>query len=115
MTKNPQLRRIVIALLTSAALNGILLVLDSSTDPQRRSQSVSFRIVEILFAPSGTFAEWLVPAGHDAAHILGAMVVSIVSSVIFYGVLVWAILTIWARAHREGSNQSGAGDRRDVF
>ena len=108
MTKNPQIRRIFIALLTSGALNGILLVLDSFTDPQRRSRSLPFRIVEILFAPSGTFAEWLVPAGHDAAHIFSAIVVSIVSSVIFYGVLAWVILTIWARAHREASNQTGS-------
>jgi hypothetical protein len=100
MTKNPQFRRIVFALLTSATLNGILLVLDSFTGPQRRSQSLPFRIVEILFAPSGTFAEWIVPAGHDAAHI--------VSSIIFYGVLAWGVLTIWARAHREGSNQGGS-------
>jgi hypothetical protein len=108
MTKNPQIRRIVIALLTSAALNGILLVLDSFTDTQRRSQSLAFRIVEILYAPSGTFAEWLVPAGHDAAHILGAIVVSIVSSFTFYAIFIWVILTIWARAHRQGSNQSGS-------
>src|SRR6267154_917623 len=84
MTKNPQIRRIVIALLTSTAFNGILLVLDSFTDPRRSSKSLPFKIVETLFAPSGTFAEWLVPAGHDAAHILGAIVVSILSSIIFY-------------------------------
>ena len=108
MTKNPQIRRIVIALLTSTAFNGILLVLDSFTDPRRSSKSLPFKIVETLFAPSGTFAEWLVPAGHDAAHILGAIVVSILSSIIFYGVLAWAILTIWARAHREGPSHNGS-------
>jgi hypothetical protein len=108
MTKNPQARRIVIALLTSATLNGILLVLDSFADPRRRSQSVPSKVVEILFAPSGSFVEWLVPSGHDAPHILGAIVVSIVSSIVFYGILAWIFLTIWARAHRVDSNHRGS-------
>ena len=100
MTKNPQLRRVVIALIVSVALNGILLILDSFTGSQRRSPSLPLRIVEIFFSPSGALTEWLVPAGHDASHILGAILVSIVSSIILYAGIAWIILTTWARARR---------------
>jgi hypothetical protein len=58
--------------------------------------------------PSSAFVDWLVPVGHDAAHFLGGMAVSIVTSIIFYGVIAWIILAVWARAHREGPDQSGS-------
>ena len=100
MTKNPQLRRVVIALIVSVTLNGILLILDSFTGSKPGSLSLPVRIVEIFFSPSGALTEWLVPAGHDASHILGAILVSIVSSIIFHAGLAWIILATWARARR---------------
>jgi hypothetical protein len=107
MTKNPRIRRILIALAISIALNGILLVFDSFGDPRNPSSSLVSRIVGIMFSLPGAFAEWLVPPGHDAEHILGGIAVSIASSLIFYGFVAWAVLAIWARAHRESSGESG--------
>src|SRR5579864_7299091 len=108
MTKNKQLRRLFLALMVSGAINVIGIILDSSTNSRRYPPSIPSRIVEIIFSPAGAFAEWVVPAGHDAAHILGAAAVSIVSSLIFYAIVSWVILTIWARARREGSDQDGS-------
>jgi hypothetical protein len=106
MTKNPQLRRILVALLISLALNGVLLI--SGPLMERHPALALARLLDLLGRPAAAFPEWLVPAGHDAVHILGSIAVSALSSVVFYGALAWVMLTTWARAHRKGSNQSGS-------
>ena len=47
MTKHPQLRRVLVALIISGLLNGILLLLDIFTG------SVPSRTAEILLSPGG--------------------------------------------------------------
>jgi|HubBroStandDraft_6_1064221.scaffolds.fasta_scaffold546692_2 hypothetical protein len=106
MTKSLPVRRILAALLISIALNGLLLVLGPLTE--HHPVSVIARVLDLLGRPAAAFTEWLVPAGHDASHILGAIVVSILSSTIFYAVVAWIILKILTRAHQEGSDQSGS-------
>ena len=108
MTRDRRLRRMVVALIASALLNGILLVLDGIAGGQRYPEPILSKVVGIMFSVPGAVSEAVVPAGHDAAHILGAIAVTMVSSVIFYGVVVWVILTIWARARGQGSNQEGS-------
>jgi len=102
MTKHPQLRRILVALIISGLLNGILLLLDIFTG------SVLSKTAEILLSPGGAVTKRLVPVGHDTAHFLLAIAVSIASSVIFYMLVAWIILTTWARARHHGPGESGS-------
>jgi hypothetical protein len=105
MTKNPQLRRILVALLISVALNVVLIA--SGPLAEHHPVSVTSRVLDLLGKPAAAFTQWLVPAGHDAVHVLGAIAVSAVSSVAFYGVLAWVVLTAWAwRGTRRNGDKS---------
>jgi hypothetical protein len=55
--------------------------------------------VNVLGGPGGSFAEWLVPPGHDAAYFLGGAAVSILVSLIFCTLLAWVVvsLPVWWR------------------
>ena len=102
MTKNPQLRRIWIALLISVALNSAVVILGAFTE--HHSGSALTQILDLLSVPGGALAELLIPAGHDAAQILGAIAVSLISSVVFYGALVWIVLMAWASRGTGGND-----------
>jgi hypothetical protein len=101
MTWNPQLRRILVALLISVTLHGVLLAISALV--QHHPAPAMTWLLDLLDRPSSFFVEQLVPAGHDAVHILAAMAVSIASSVIFYAILTWITLAIWAWIHRAPS------------
>jgi hypothetical protein len=106
MTQNLRVRRVRIALIFSAVLNGIFIVLDASGSADQYSDSRAARALEVLWKPSGKIAEWLAPAGHDAAHFLGGALIAIVSAVLFYALVVWLLLEIWARLNRQSSEES---------
>ena len=95
MTKNPKLRRILLALLISIVLNGVLI--SSGPLTEHHPASAIARALDLLSRPAGAFTEWLVPAGHDAVHILGAVAVSAMSSIVFYALLAWVLLAARAR------------------
>jgi hypothetical protein len=95
MTKNhPQLRRILAALLISIALNGVVIIAGPLTE--RRPPSAIAHVLDLFGKPAAAFTEWLVPTGHDAVHVLGAIAVSFLSSIAVYGVLAWITLAAWA-------------------
>lgn len=105
MSRNVGIRRIFAALLISVALNGVLIAVGPWTE--QHGTSAMARVTDLLGRPSAAFTEWVVPGGHDAVHILGAIAVSFMSSVIFYGVLAWAVLTAWAwRGARRNDDKS---------
>jgi hypothetical protein len=96
MRKNQQLRHMAIALGASIVLNSLLIAIAFLTDPARFPSSRMGKIVDTLGRPGGAFTEWLLP-GHDAPQV--ALIV--VSSVVFYAVLIWVIVSLptWWR-HR---------------
>jgi hypothetical protein len=102
MTRNPQLRRILVALLISVAIHSVVLSIGPLAEHHPVSAITS--LLDLFDKPSATFVKWVVPAGHDAVHIVGALTVSLVSSVVFYGILTWVMLTAWAqrRTRRNG-------------
>jgi hypothetical protein len=91
MKMNPR-RRVLIALLISFLVNVIWFVLDASTI--HKDYQTSRVIVDMLGAPGGTFADWLAPPGHDAAHIIGGFLLGIGFSFVFYATLAWVIISL---------------------
>jgi hypothetical protein len=85
----------------SCAVNVIWLILGSLTAPARYTRLDT--IVEVLGTPGGTVAEWFAPPGHDLAHFLGGVLIALVSSILFYAGLAWAVLSVpeWVRDARE--------------
>lgn len=94
MSATQQLRRIGTASLASIALNGVLLAIDFSIDPRQDRLSTAQRVAAALLRPAEVLAEHLAP-GHGGIQIL----VGVVSSVVLYTVLAWALLTLraWRR------------------
>ena len=90
-----QLWRMVIAFLISIALNGILLTIDFSIDPQQDKLSRIENIVVGLLGPADALTTWLAP-GHGGTQI----VVLIISSVVVYAVTAWVVLSlpVWWRS-----------------
>ncbi len=99
MTKNPQLRRMLVALGISGALNIALLVsgafLESAKQPHPRIE----RIVDAWGWPGEAFATSLVPRGHDIAHVGGVVLVGFTLLVFFYATLVWIAISLSAWLH----------------
>jgi hypothetical protein len=91
--RNP-IWRTRIAVSVSLVLNAILLGLDAVTSRGQGTGSTASKIVDVLGAPGGFFAEWTVPPGHDAAHIVGGALIAITFSLVFYTFLVWLILSL---------------------
>jgi membrane protein CcdC involved in cytochrome C biogenesis len=101
MGEKPDFSRTAAALVISVAVNLTLLVLGRFAES--RPASTAAWIADSLCWPSGALVQWIVPTGHDAAHMIGAFVVGLVSSVVFYAVLAWGILAVLARLRRRHS------------
>jgi hypothetical protein len=86
---NRKLHRIAIALIMSIALNSILMAIPFFVAPETFQSLAIGKIVNALGRPGGAFTEWLLP-GHD----LPQVALLIVSSVLFYAVLAWLVLTL---------------------
>jgi hypothetical protein len=92
--ENERRRRAARALVISLLLNAVLIVLALSSHQSPRSRIT--RILNILWKPFGAIAEWVAPAGHDLGYFLGSAFVAIPSFVLFYTVVVWAVLNLLA-------------------
>lgn len=100
---NRPLQRMTIALVTSMVLNCILIAMPFFTNPETFPSSVFGKIVHVLGRPGGTFTEWLLP-GHDMSQV----VLVIVSSVVFYAVLAWLVLSfVFWRGRRTTDRPAG--------
>jgi hypothetical protein len=97
-----QRRRVRIGLLTSLILNGILIVLALTVVNRQDRSSSLVRLLDFLSGPSNAVAEVVAPRGHDAAHFVGGAIVSVVLSILLYGVVVWFLLSlpVWWRDRR---------------
>jgi len=78
------------ALVVSVVLNLTLLTLPSLFDPGKFTTSRLGKIVDALGAPGGMVVERFLP-GHDLTQVL----VMLLSSLAFYTIIVWAVLTAW--------------------
>lgn len=96
MSRNPQSRRIFAALGVSCAINVVWFTLDALAGPTTYHPSRLSKIAGALGYPGGTIADWLAPRGHDAAYFIGGALIAVASSLLFYAVLAWVILTILA-------------------
>jgi hypothetical protein len=99
MAINQRRWRVKAALITSLAINGVLVLIGLSINPRQYPASRFASFLAALTAPSTALAEWIAPHGHDAPHFAGAAVIAIVSSVLFYAIFVWFLLSlpIWWR------------------
>ena len=95
----PRLRRLLVALAISVALNGVLAAPSLSIDVQQSPPSRTEKILDVLTGPSTAFAEWLAPPGHGGTHFVVATAVAILCSIVFYAVLTWVVLSlpVWWR------------------
>ena len=91
---NRTLRRTAVALIMSIVLNSILMGIPFFVAPEKFQSSAIGKIVNALGRPGGAFTELLLP-GHD----LPQVILLIISSVLFYTVLAWLMLTLifWRR------------------
>jgi len=97
MARN-QIHRFLAALGASTLLTVILLAVGMSIfarDPDSRAM----KIVQLLAEPSDTAVKWYGPTGHGFGAFLTAAAVGVVSSILFYGVVFWIILSLlsWLR------------------
>jgi hypothetical protein len=94
--------RIRIALIISGILNGFLVAASLSINPRGQDPTpMADRIIGVLTAPSTAFSEWIAPPGHGGFHFVIALIAAIISSILFYAVLAWVVLSLpaWWR-HR---------------
>jgi hypothetical protein len=92
------LRRAGIAIAASGVFNGALIGIQFlAVNPRDPGSSRAEKILDPLFAPAGAIADWIAPAGHDAAHFIVGFLVTVVSSLLLYAMPVWAILELLAR------------------
>lgn len=105
MSTNPRLRRIFAAFGIACAINVVWVTLEALIDPTAYQPSRLSRIAGVLGYPGGTIEDWLAQSGHDAAHLVGGALVTLLSSLIFYAALVWVILSLmaWLRSHRHST------------
>jgi hypothetical protein len=94
MTNKRQVRRMLVAGTLSIMLNGILIFLITSVEPEQHRSSIIVKITDALGSPGTGLANWLVPSGHDVAHFLGGAAVAVTSSILFYALLIWVILSL---------------------
>jgi len=94
MTGRQHLSRIAVAFGISVLFNAALIGAGFLVNPDEWPQPWTVRILSVLGTPGETVAMWLLP-GHSGTHI----VIAVVSSVVFYAVLAWALLTlrVWRR------------------
>jgi hypothetical protein len=84
-------RIIVVALAASIALNLAMLLASSSVDLGRPQLTPAGKLLDLLGRPGGVLGQWLFP-GHDLVTVLATLV----SSFVFYGILILGILFVFA-------------------
>ena len=84
-------RIIVVALAASSALNLAMLLASSWVDLGRPQLTPAGKVVDLFGQPGGVLGEWLFP-GHDLITVLATLLCSL----IFYAVLILAILYVFA-------------------
>lgn len=93
----PARRRIsagALALTVGATLTTTLMLVDIV--------SGGIRVLEYLLFP-GELATRLVPAGHDAGHLLMAIAASFAACALFYTVAAWMLIVLWRSANSRRS------------
>ena len=89
---DPRLRRVVIALVISAVAVVALVALVTALDASKHPTLVS--TIDAIFAPGYSVAKMLISPGHDFGYLVGVPLVALAFSVVFYGILVWTILSL---------------------
>jgi hypothetical protein len=108
MKSTRRYRNLLTALAVSVALNFILGIVASVAYGENSQRFPRLaRLFDFLAAPSNAIADRLAPSGHEAAHFIGAAIVAIVSSILFYALLVWS------RVHRQLLKQSGSSSNQE--
>jgi hypothetical protein len=95
-----QLRwRVRAAVLISLVINSLFVVIILATGTPQITPTKTQRIVAALTAPSTALGEWSAPRGHDGIHFVGGAVIAVVSSVLFYAIVAWFLLSlpVWWR------------------
>ena len=109
LTRNCQLRRILIALTISVTLNIILGIVASFIYGQRdQRHPIIAELLDVLGRPATAIGEHLAPSGHSATHFFVAAAIAAIFSLIFYAFLTWVALSTFAHLRREHSNKSGS-------
>ncbi len=102
MKSRVRLRRIAMALGISVLLNVALFTAGSTVDANKWPPSWKARVLEALVTPGATVTMWVLP-GHDAIQV----VLLILSSVLFYGIIAWAAISMWEIIRRTGPPRDG--------
>jgi hypothetical protein len=87
------------AFMVSLVINSLFVVIILSTGAPQTTPTRTARIVAALTTPSTALGEWGAPRGHDGLHFVGGAVIAIGSSVLFYAILAWFLLSlpVWWR------------------
>jgi len=99
MTWNPTMRRILIAIIISMALNVVLLTSTFLRGSEPDARSTLGRVLgalDSLSKPAAALTYWLFP-GHGMLHLV---VAPLIVSFLYFGGLAWLFLTAWTRLRR---------------
>jgi len=102
ISKNPQFRPILTALGISVGLNVAMMILDSvlyPLNPPSHQHPLAQGLLAIIETPARIVASCFAPSGHTLAVGIDTILIGFVSSVLFYGLLAWIILSLpkWLR------------------
>jgi hypothetical protein len=87
------------AVLISLFINSLFVLIILATGRPQITPTRTQRIVAALTGPATALGEWSAPRRHDGIHFVGGAVIAILSSVLFYAVVQWFLLSlpVWWR------------------